>query len=103
MFGVLLVSTLITTRLGKILPALEIIILLLHVLGFFGTLIPLVYHAGSSSNGSGKAREIFTTFFNLGGWSTQALSFFIGIQGNATALLGECLSSLSHATLHELC
>jgi choline transport protein len=82
-WAVLLLCVFINTALSKALPAIEIAILILHVLGFFIILIPLVYLAPK-----GDAKDIFTNFQNLGGWQTQALSFFIGLNGNAVAFLG---------------
>ena len=48
--------------------------LFFHILGFFGILIPLVYLAPHQS-----AKEVFTTFYNGGDWSTNGLSFFVGL------------------------
>ena len=73
----------INTFLSGILPAIEVVILILHVLSFFAILIPLVYLAPSHNS----AKDVFTTWINSG-WPTQALSFFIGIQGNALAFVG---------------
>ncbi|KAF9890416.1 hypothetical protein FE257_006084 [Aspergillus nanangensis] len=68
---------------GKLLPRFEGIILILHILGFFAILIPLTYMADH-----GDAKEIFTTFYNMGGWPTQGLSFFIGLVGCVFAFAG---------------
>ena len=48
--------------------------LLIHILGFFGVLIPLIYLSEHKS-----ASEVFTTFENLGGWSSNGVSFFVGL------------------------
>ena len=48
--------------------------LFFHILGFFGILIPLIYLAPHQS-----AKEVFTTFYNGGDWSTTGLSFFVGL------------------------
>ena len=42
-WGVMAVAILINTYTSKILPKLESLILVLHILGFFAILIPLVY------------------------------------------------------------
>ncbi|GES59362.1 choline transport protein [Aspergillus terreus] len=68
---------------GKLLPRFEGLILVLHILGFFAILIPLVYMADH-----GNAHEIFTTFYNMGEWPTQGLSFFIGLVGCVFAFAG---------------
>ena len=85
MWAVLILCVAINTVLSGILPAIEIFILILHILGFFAIIIPLIYLAPH-----GDAGYIFSTFFNEGGWSTQALSFFVGLQGNAAAFVGGC-------------
>ena len=82
-YAVLLFCISINTILSKTLPAIEVLVLILHLLGFFAILIPLVYLAPH-----GNTHTIFTSFSNEGGWSTQALSFFTGLNGNAIALLG---------------
>ena len=57
--------------------------MVLHILGFFAILIPLLVLGPQ-----GNAKEIFTTFMNLGGWQTQGLSFCIGIMGSVFAFVG---------------
>jgi hypothetical protein len=66
------------------LPTVEVIVLIVHVLGFFGILVPLVYLTPAHNT----AKDIFTTFHNKGQWPTQALAFFVGLQGNALAFVG---------------
>jgi choline transport protein len=83
LWAVLLVCVIMNTVLSRALPAIEIAILILHVLGFFGIIIPLI-----NLGPVGSVHDTFTTFQNLGGWSTQALSFFIGLNGNAVAFVG---------------
>nr|POE94366.1 choline transport protein [Quercus suber] len=83
MWSVLLLAVLVTTVLGRVLPFLEVLLLVLHILGFFGTMIPLVYNA---HGGSDRSREVFTRFFNDGGWPTQTLAFFIGLKGTDGAV-----------------
>lgn len=56
----------------------------MHILGFFGILIPLLILGPK-----GNAHEIFTTFVNMGGWDTQGLSFCIGIMGSVFAFVGK--------------
>ena len=90
MYGTLALSVLITTRMGTVLPTIEIILLVIYILGFVGILVPLVY-LGPHAN----AHNIFTTFINNGGWSSQGLSFFVGISGNAFAFLGNFYSDLT--------
>jgi hypothetical protein len=76
---------LVNTAASKTLPKVEVIVLVLYILGFFGILIPLVYLGPH-----GSAKDVFTTFINGGEWPTQGLSFFVGLSGNVFALLGVC-------------
>ena len=82
---VLLLCVCINTVFSKALPAIEIVVLILHVMGFFAILIPLVYLSPQRNS----AHDIFTTFINGGNWKTQALSFFIGLNGNAASFIGK--------------
>jgi amino acid transporter len=68
---------------GWLLPKFEGALLVLHILGFFAILIPLLVLGPQ-----GDAKEIFTTFLNLGGWDSQGLSFCIGIMGSVFAFVG---------------
>lgn len=58
------------TVLAKRLPMVEVFVLISHLLGFFGVLIPLWVLAPRNS-----PKMVFTQFQNLGGWPTQGLSF----------------------------
>jgi hypothetical protein len=58
-------------------------ILCLHILGFFAILIPLVYLAPH-----GTAKDVFATFINGGGWSTNGVSFFVGLITSVFSFLG---------------
>ncbi|KAF7920719.1 hypothetical protein BELL_0233g00180 [Botrytis elliptica] len=73
----------INTVVSSLLPKFEGLILVLHVLGFFSILIPLVVLAPHDS-----AKDVFTGWLNEGNWSTQGLSFFVGLIGNVFAFLG---------------
>ncbi|KAA8612366.1 GABA permease [Pyrenophora tritici-repentis] len=79
---VLAFAVIINTVGSKTLAHFEGLILILHVLGFFAILIPLVYLAPHSD------ASIFTTFVNSGGWSTQGLSFMVGLPSSVFALVG---------------
>lgn len=82
-WAVLLVCVAMNTIFSRVLPTIEVIVLILHVLGFFAIIIPLLYLAPKDS-----ASSVFTTFQNSGGWSSQTLSFFIGLNGAAVAFVG---------------
>ncbi|KAL4786854.1 amino acid/polyamine transporter I [Aspergillus varians] len=66
-----------------VLPKLEGLILVVHILGFFAVMIPLVSLADI-----GSAKDVFTQFRNDGGWSSDGLSFFVGLIGCVFAFAG---------------
>lgn len=68
---------------GSLLPKFEGLILVLHILGFFAVLIPLVYLSDH-----GTTADVFTTWANEGGWETQGVSFFVGLIGTVFAFAG---------------
>lgn len=82
-WGVILLALFFNTVISSSLPKTEGFVLILHILGFFACLIPLVYMGPHAS-----PADIFPVFNNGGGWSSIGLSFFIGLVGNATAFLG---------------
>lgn len=73
-YAILAFALLVNTYLGRLLPQIEPMMLFFHVMGFFGILITLIYLAPHQ-----PAKEVFTTFLNLGGWDTTTLSFFVGL------------------------
>ncbi|GIJ86412.1 hypothetical protein Asppvi_005300 [Aspergillus pseudoviridinutans] len=68
---------------GKLLPRLETVILVVHLLGFFAILIPLTYMADHKSS-----HDVFLNFVNSGGFPTQGLSWFVGMTGCVFAFAG---------------
>ena len=85
----ILVGLFFNTLLVKLLPKVEGLILIIHIGGFFAVLIPLVYTAPH-----GSASDVFRQFENGGGWSTQGLSFFVGIVTGVYSFLGQfCFTS----------
>ncbi|KAH8728986.1 amino acid/polyamine transporter I [Phaeosphaeriaceae sp. PMI808] len=84
LWAVLLLCVFINVFVSKALPTIEVVVLIVHVLGFFGILVPLVYLSGTSNS----AKEIFKTFSNKGDWPTHTLAFFVGLQGNALSFIG---------------
>ena len=83
-WAVLLLCVFINVFISGALPTIEVIVLVIHILGFFGILIPLVYLTPTHQ----QAKKIFTTFSNGGQWKTTGLAFFVGLQGNALAFVG---------------
>ena len=82
-WGVILAAVLINTVLSNALPFFEILILVLHLLGFVAIIIPLIYLAPQNTAG-----EVFGTFVNRGGWYSAAFAACIGLNGNAAAFVG---------------
>jgi choline transport protein len=71
------------TLLAKRLPLVEGTVLIIHVLGFFAVLVPLWVLAPRSS-----PKAVFTEFLNLGGWSSNGLSFMVGLLSPIYTLIG---------------
>lgn len=65
------------------LPLVEGLVLIVHVLGFFAVLITLWVLSPRAS-----ASEVFGTVTNLGGWSSNGLSFMVGLLTPVYTLLG---------------
>jgi choline transport protein len=66
-------------------PALEALILVIHVLGFFTNLIPLVYLAPVKTS----SKDVFTVLLNSGGFGTKGLAFMVGLVGPVYSFLGQ--------------
>ncbi|KAF2790303.1 hypothetical protein K505DRAFT_352032 [Melanomma pulvis-pyrius CBS 109.77] len=69
--------------LGRWLPKIEGFILYLHVFGFFGILVPLMYLAKRVT-----AEQVFTQWNNGGGWPSHGLSFLVGMITNIGPFVG---------------
>ncbi|KAI1646302.1 putative GABA permease [Daldinia loculata] len=82
LWAILAFAVFINTVASKTLAKFEGLILILHILGFLGILIPLVYLAPHGD------ASIFTTFVNEGGWPTQGLSFMVGLPSAVFSLIG---------------
>jgi amino acid transporter len=82
-YGVIAFVVFVNTYLARWLPKIEGMILILHILGFFAILIPLVYLAPH-----GSAHDVFGTFINSGGWNTNGLSWFVGLITSVFSFLG---------------
>lgn len=93
-YAVIAAALIFNTYLVKYLPKIEGLILIIHIVGFFGILIPLVYMAPH-----GSAADVFTTFGNAGGWSSNGLAFFVGLVTGVYSFLGT--SSLVVFLLNE--
>jgi hypothetical protein len=89
-WAAILFAVFINTAVSKALPKVEGLMLVFHVAGFFGLLIPLVYLAPHSDSST-----VFTMFLNEGEWQTQGLSFMIGLIGPVFNFLGNLNSSIA--------
>jgi len=83
-WAILAVALSVNTFIARQLPNVESVILILHTLGFFAILIPLVYFAPH-----GSAEQVFTSFVNGGAWPSNGISFLVGCLGPIFSLLGE--------------
>ena len=75
----------VNTVIGRLLPRVEGLILVVHILGFFAVILPLIF-VGPHQDAS----EMFSTFLNKGNFPTKGLSFMVGIVGTAFPFLGKC-------------
>lgn len=82
LWAILAFAVVINTVASKTLAHFEGVILVLHILGIFAVLIPLVYLSPHGDT------SLFTTFVNEGGWSSQGLSFMIGLPTSVFSLIG---------------
>ncbi|KAI4087694.1 MAG: hypothetical protein LQ339_008836 [Xanthoria mediterranea] len=83
-WGFILVAVFINTVTSRVLPQIEVAVLVLHVVGFFAFMIPIVHLAPEKAS----SHDVFTQFSNGGGWSSQGLSFFVGLIGSVFAMFG---------------
>lgn len=82
-WAVIAFAVFINVAVSGLLPKFEGLILILHILGFFAILIPVVYLSDHN-----PAEFVFKTFLNEGGYQTQGLSFMVGMVGNMFAFMG---------------
>ncbi|KAI2618103.1 putative GABA transporter [Hypoxylon sp. NC1633] len=86
-----LFAVMVNSTTSRAIAKFEGAILVLHLAGFFGVLVPMVYFAHHKD-----PAEVFTTFLNAGGWSTDGLSFVVGMPAIAGSLLGaDCAVHMS--------
>ncbi|KAI1120710.1 amino acid transporter [Nemania abortiva] len=76
---------------GRFLAKFEGLILVLHLVGFFGILVPLVYFGDHND-----ANSVFELLYNNGGWPTEGLAFLVGLPSIASTLVGaDCAVHMS--------
>ncbi|KAI1210100.1 amino acid transporter [Annulohypoxylon truncatum] len=91
MWAAAVFSVLVNSTTGRALAKFEGAVLILHLAGFFGVLVPLVYFAPHNT-----PAEVFTTFSNNGGWPTQGVAFLVGVPTVASTLTGaDCAVHMS--------
>lgn len=73
-WAVLAFGCVINTSMRRLLPILEGPILFFHILGFLGTMVPLVVLSPHRSS-----TDVWAAFENGGGWPTQGLSVMVGL------------------------
>lgn len=83
-YAVLLITLTVNTVMAKYLPALEGIILMLHILLFFAIIIPLVHLSPISS-----AKYVFTDSTVYSGYSSGGLAWFIGMSTVSVLFIGK--------------
>ena len=84
---IILVCVFVNTVVSSMLPKIEGMVLIMHILGFFAILITLV-----TFGAHGDASRVFESFRNTGGWSSQGLSWCIGLMGSVFSFVGKTQS-----------
>ncbi|PYI24193.1 choline transport protein [Aspergillus violaceofuscus CBS 115571] len=97
MWGILLICAILNTWLGMILPVLEVFIGIVHVLGFFAVLIPIVYLGPKAD-----ARSVFVQTFNVGGWRDITLATFVGLKGIMAEEVADSTMVVPHSMLFAI-
>ena len=82
-WGVILIAVLVNVLGIRFFPHIETFAFIHHVCFFFVFLIPLVYLSPQSS-----AAFVFANFENSGGWSSDGVSWGIGLLASAWAFVG---------------
>lgn len=81
--GVVCFTVIFNTFLAKKLPFVEGLMLMLHIVGLFAIMIPLLVLAPRHN-----AKAVFTEFTNNGGWPTDGVSFMVGLNSIVVTLSG---------------
>ena len=82
-YAVIFIALFVNTILSRLLPKIEVAVLIIHIAGFFAILIPMLYLGPRAST-----QDVFKQFINSGGWSTDGLSFFIGLSTSMFSFIG---------------
>lgn len=81
--GVVCFTVIFNTFLAKKLPFVEGLLLMLHIVGLFAVMIPLLVLAPRNN-----AKAVFTEFTNNGGWPNNGVSFMVGLNAIVVTLNG---------------
>ena len=77
-FAVMLIVFVVNSIGTKLLSLIEGFVLVIHLTGFLAVLVPMLYFSPV-----GSARDVFVNFQNNAGWSSNGLSWFIGMSLSA--------------------
>lgn len=91
LYAALVVVFLVNTVGAKLLPKIEGFILIIHTLGFFAILIPLVYLAPH-----GSPSFVFGSFINAAGWNNNGLAWFVGLISTNLPFIGMSSRAQQH-------
>lgn len=83
LYAVVLFAFFFNSALARLLPFAEGTILAIHVLGWFAILISIIVVGPHHTN-----EEVWSTFYNLGGYHSSGVSFFVGLIGPVFAFMG---------------
>ena len=72
-YAVLAISLFVNVWLGRILPQIESLLLFVHILGFIGIIIPILYLGEHQ-----PAEVVFETYSDGGGWGNYGLAGLVG-------------------------
>ena len=79
----ILFAVFINAVVSSLLPGFEALTVVLHIVGFFAVIIPLIVLGPH-----GDTSEIFSTFLNEGNWPTQGLALMVGLLGSVWDFTG---------------
>lgn len=97
--GVVAFAIIFNTSVAKQLPKVEIGILVVHILGLFAIIIPLLVMAPSRNSG----RVALLDFYNGGDWPTTGLATMIGLLTPLGSMLGfDCAVHMCRLSLRRL-
>ena len=83
MWAVMVVVFLVNAIGSKLLSLVEGFVLVLHLSAFLAVLVPMVYYSPH-----GSATDVFVTFGNNAGWSSNGLAWFVGLISANLPLIG---------------